>query len=68
MFSAAVLQGLHEMRRPRNEITYITMTEEEFREMQKNSGMDQFEIDIAVKMMKAGGHLDGGNGRRISLT
>ena len=65
--SAAVLQGLHEMRRPKEEIKFSTVTEAEFRAKSRAQGADETEIDIAVSMMRAGAHLDGGNGWRITL-
>ena len=67
MFSAAVLQGLHEMRRPREEIKHIAVTEAEFRATQQQIGMSRFDIDIAVRMMRGGAAVDGGNGLRVTL-
>jgi len=67
LLSAAALQGLHEMRRPKNEIKHVALTEAEFRSQQRANGVDEINIDIAVKMMQAGAHIDGGNGWRIAL-
>jgi len=65
--SAAVLQGLHEMRRPPEEIKIVRLTEIEFRRGAELKGMSPFDTDIAIKMMKAGALFDAGGGWRVEL-
>jgi len=66
--SPAVIQGLREMQRPPEKIRYVVISEAEFRISRRLAGVDPIEIDIAVKMMKAGAYLDGGDGLRITLS
>lgn len=63
--SAAVLQGLAELKNPNPEI--IELTKEEFIQGAKLRGWNQFDIDISVKFLEAGTQIDAGNGKRIVL-
>ena len=63
--TAAVLQGLAELRNKNPEI--IELTKEEFIQGAKLRGWSQFDIDISVKFLEAGTQIDAGNGKRIVL-
>ena len=59
--SAAVLQGLHEMRNPKPP-QIIEVTEEQLRGILARQCANSIDIDIGVKMVKAGAALGGNDG------
>lgn len=66
LMSAAVLQGLREMKNP-TPPKFVEVTEEELRSILTRQGVDSIEVSIGVSMVRAGGALDGGNGVRFVL-
>lgn len=64
--SAAVLQGLHEMRNP-SPPKFVEVTEAELRQILSQGGVDPIDVDIGVKMVRAGAALGGNNGVRYVL-
>lgn len=61
MFSAAVLQGLHEMRNPKPP-RFIEVTEVELRDILARQGGDPNDVEIGVNMVRAGAALGGADG------
>lgn len=59
--SAAVLQGLNEMRNP-SPPKFVEVTETELRQILSQGGADPIEVDIGVRMVQAGAALGGNNG------
>jgi predicted nucleic acid-binding protein len=69
--SAAVIQGLHEMRRPPEEIKIVEMTEAEIKihiESQlKLRYLNSIDAMIMLQVLKAGADVDIGSGRRLRM-
>ena len=63
--SAAVLQGLHEMRRPPEEIKIVEMTEAEIKTQSRY--LNPVDATIMLQMLKAGADVDIGGGRRLRM-